>query len=57
MRITRDRIVNVLGPAPKPQNVWEKQFDGFDTELARLAQLDWDQIPDEDLWHYFLDLA
>jgi hypothetical protein len=57
MRITRDRILKVLGPGPKPQNVWEKQFDGFDTELARLAQLDWDQVPDEDLWYYFLDLA
>jgi hypothetical protein len=57
MRITRDRIVNVLGPAPKPQHVWEKQFDGFDKELARLAQMNWDRVPDEDLWYYFLDLA
>src|SRR5258708_1515445 len=57
MRITRDRIVNVLGPAPKPQNVWEEQFDYFDDELRALAHVDWDRVRDEDLWYYFHDLA
>jgi hypothetical protein len=58
MRITRDRIVNVLGgEAPKPQSVWEAQFDGFDKELRRMAALDWENIPDEDLWYYFHDLT
>ncbi|MBY0504607.1 MAG: hypothetical protein K2X03_11905 [Bryobacteraceae bacterium] len=57
MRITRERIINVLGPSPKPRDVWEKQFDGNDLELARLAQLDWDRVPDGDLWYYFHDLA
>ena len=57
MRITRDRILQVLGPAPKPERVWEHQFDGFDKDLARMAQLDWDRVPAEDMWFYFLDLA
>lgn len=57
MRITRDRILQVLGPAPKPERVWEKQFDYFDAELARMAQLDWDRVPDSDMWYYLLDLA
>ena len=57
MRITRERILSILGPAPKPQHVWEKQFDYHDSELAELAQMDWDQIPDDYFWYYFHDLA
>jgi hypothetical protein len=57
MRITRDRISSILGPAPKPKTVWEKQFDGFDSELAALAKLDWWQLQEQDLWFYLLDLA
>lgn len=57
MRITRDRILQVLGPAPKPHQIREHQFDGFDEDLARVAQLDWDCVPDGDLWFYFHDLA
>jgi hypothetical protein len=57
MRITRDRILGVLGAAAKPKTVWERQFDYFDHELVRLAQTDWDQVVDADLWYYFHDLA
>lgn len=57
LRITRYRIVNVLGPAPKPKQVWEKQFDYFDKQLAEMAQMDWDRVPDGYLWYYFHDLA
>ena len=57
MRITRDRIVNILGPAPKPQHVWEKQFDYFDKELHEMARMDWERVPDDYLWYYFHDLT
>jgi hypothetical protein len=57
MRITRQRIVDVLGPAPKPESVWEQQFDGFQHTLVKLARLPWDEVPQHDLWEYFLDLS
>jgi hypothetical protein len=57
VRITRDRMTGVLGEAPKPQTVWERQFDGNDGALAEMAQMDWDRVPDDYLWYYFLDLA
>lgn len=57
MRITKDRMVGVLGPAPKPQRVWEEQFDYNDEALAQMAQMDWDRVPDDYFWYYFLDLA
>jgi hypothetical protein len=57
VRITRDRMVGVLGAAPKPLAVWEKQFDYNDEALAEMAQMDWDRVPDDYLWYYFLDIA
>jgi hypothetical protein len=57
MRITRDRFVNVLGQAPKPQAVWQKQFDYNDEALIEMAHMDWDRVPDDYMWYYFLDLA
>ena len=50
-------MASVLGPAPKPQTVWERQFDGNDEALAKMAQMDWDRVPDDYFWYYFLDLA
>jgi hypothetical protein len=50
-------MVGVLGLAPKPSQVWEEQFDGHNRELAELAQMDWDKVPDEHFWYYFHDLA
>ncbi len=47
----------VLGKAPKPEAVWERQFDYFDDELAEMARMDWDEIPEKYLWYYFHDLA
>jgi len=57
MRITRDRMVSILGPAPKPQEVWEKQFDYFNDKLGEMARMDWGRVPDKYLWYYFHDLA
>ncbi len=57
MRISRDRMIGVLGPAPKPQAIWQRQFDYHDEALAELAQMDWDRVPDEYFWYYFLDLS
>lgn len=56
-RITPARMVGVLGPAPKPQVVWEQQFDYHNDKLGEMAGMDWDQIPDAYLWYYFHDLA
>ena len=42
---------------PKPRAVWQKQFDGFHGDLQRMAQLDWDKIPESDLWYFFHDMA
>lgn len=57
MRITRDRMVNVLGPAPKPGSVWQEDFDYNDEVLLEMARIDWDQIGPQHLSFYFLDLA
>ena len=57
MRINPDRFVKVLGPAPKPRDVWQKQFDYNDRALVEMAQMDWDRVPDDYMWYYLLDLA
>ena len=56
-RITKSRLRAVLGPAPKPLTVWQRQFDGFDDTLRKLAQSEWDEIHEANLWEYFLDLT
>lgn len=56
-RITKGRMVEVLGAAPKPTAVRQQQFDGFDDTLDALASSDWDAIPEDLLRHYFHDLA
>jgi hypothetical protein len=57
VRITRERMLGVLGPAPKPKTVWQKQFDYDDAVLTALAGMDWDHVPPACLNHYFMDLA
>lgn len=57
MRITRDRMVNVLGPAPKPGSVWQEDFDYNDEVLREMAGIDWDRIGPQHLSFYFPDLA
>lgn len=57
MRITPDRFVKVLGQAPKPRDVWQKQFDYNDHALVQMAQMDWDSVPDNYMRYYLLDLA
>lgn len=57
MRITRERLTGVLGPAPKPERVWQRQFDYQNEKLVEMAQMDWDQVPAQYLTlYYFLDL-
>ena len=56
-RITELRMREVLGPAPKPKIVWQKQFDGHNDTLEKLARTDWDEITSSDFWEYFNDLA
>src|SRR5256885_5693667 len=43
MKITRERMVGILGPAPKPQKVWEQQFDYSDGALGKIARMDRDR--------------
>ncbi len=43
-------------PRP-PVSVWERQFDGFDEELQRLARTPYEEIDFHDLWYYIHDLA
>lgn len=50
-------MVDVLGPAPKPKSVWQRQFDDADDKLRDLANRDWDDIPDSEWRWYFLDLT
>jgi hypothetical protein len=57
MRITADRSRRIFNDPSPPAEVRENQFDGFDQELKELAGRDWNQIPDNDLWYYFHDLA
>jgi hypothetical protein len=57
MRITPDRMLGVLGPAPKPAKIWQEQFDYCEEVLERLARADWDKVDEGDFSYYFLDLA
>lgn len=50
-------MIAVLGKSPKPTVVWQKQFDGFDETLRKLAMCDWDAVPESWFWEYFLDLS
>lgn len=50
-------MVNVLGPAPKPESVWQEDFDYNDEVLREIAGIDWDRIGPQHLSYYFLDLA
>lgn len=38
------RLFELFGRPPKPSNVWEKQFDGLDHELRRLADCEWQEM-------------
>src|SRR5215467_11990265 len=58
IRITPKRMVEVLGPAPKPATVWQRQFDGCNYVLAEIAKMNWDEIPDKYLIsYYFYDMG
>ncbi len=56
-RISKERMLGVLGQAPKPSTVWQQQFDRDQESLRRLAQMDWDAGSERDLRCYIHDLA
>jgi hypothetical protein len=56
-RIAATQSRAIFGNPSSPLQVSERQFDGFDDALGKLAQTPWDKIPDEDLWYYLHDLA
>lgn len=47
----------MIGRAPKPREVWQRQFDGNDDVLRKLAEWDWNEIPVLALRDYILDLT
>ena len=49
-------MVDVLGLAPKPNVVWQRQFDRCDHILQHLATCDWDAVRNDHLSAYLLDL-
>jgi hypothetical protein len=49
-------MVDVLGLAPKPSVVWQRQFDRCDHILKDLAACDWDAVRTDDLSAYLMDL-
>ncbi len=47
----------MIGRVPKPREVWQRQFDGHDDSLRKLAEWEWNEIPGWALHDYVLDLA
>lgn len=56
-RITKNRLVGVMGQVRKPAHVTQQQFDCSNATLRKLAASDWDEIDTADLWEYFHDMA
>lgn len=56
-RITEKRFVEIFGKKPKPQEVWQQQFDGDQEDLKQLATSDWNAVPDNLFWAYFQDMT
>lgn len=57
MDISCDRVRSIFDFPKPPKEVWERQFDGFDDDLQRLAKTHWEKIDFSDLWYYHHDLA
>ena len=55
--ITWNRARRIFGDAAPPEKVTQRQFDGFDDVLERLAQTPQERIDFGDLWYYHHDLA
>jgi hypothetical protein len=55
--ITTDRMIDVIGKVPKPQVIWQQQFDGHNETLKELAKSEWHQVPESHLWAYINDLT
>lgn len=55
--VTQQRMRDVVGRVPKPRDVWQRQFDGNDDVLRKLAAWDWNEIPEWALRDYVLDLT
>jgi hypothetical protein len=55
--ITWERVRAIFGNAPPVTQVWERQFDGGDDVLRRIAVTPHDEIDFADLWEYFHDLC
>lgn len=57
MDISWDRLRRIFNYPKSPANVWERQFDDCDEELARLAHTPWEELDFSDLWYYHHNLA
>jgi hypothetical protein len=56
-RITPERSRAIFKNPLPPVTVTERQFDGFDDELARLARTPWQDMQQPDLWYYLHDMT
>lgn len=56
-RISWERVRAIFGSPPAPETVTERQFDGFDEDLARMARTPWEEFEFSDLGYYHQDLA
>jgi hypothetical protein len=55
--VTWERVRAIFGNAPPVTQVWERQFDGGDEVLRRIAVTPHEEIAPTDLWEYFHDLC
>ncbi|WP_298861837.1 hypothetical protein [uncultured Gimesia sp.] len=55
--ISWERVRAIFDYPEPPENVWQRQFDGFDEELQELARTSYEQIDFSDMWYYHHDLA
>ena len=55
--ISWERVRAIFGDAEPPAQIWERQFDYFDSDLKRKAATPYREIDRDDLWYYFHDLA
>ncbi|WP_337177317.1 hypothetical protein [Paludisphaera sp.] len=52
-----ERVCAIFGNPAPPRHVWQRQFDGLDADLRRVAAMPLDRIEPGDLWYFLHDLA
>ena len=57
MRVSLGKAREIFGYSRAPVKITQRQFDGFDDVLQRLARTPLEEIDLADLWYYHHDLA